>query len=122
MKLTTLIFLTFLFYVRTFGQQTISDLVVNAKEGTAELESIYDLDVFSYYNLNDYNSDLKQAVFKKTEEYQNKLTELKSTKAEMLKTTYYVKLEKAFGDSEYGSVNYDIKRKGFEIVRSEEHT
>jgi hypothetical protein len=108
MKITTYILLTFLFCIRTFGQQTISDLTTNAKEGTAELESIYDLDVFNYFNLDDYNTELKREVFKKTEEYQNKLTELKSIKAEMLKTTYYGKLEKAFTD-------YDIKRKGFEI-------
>ena len=110
MKQTTLILLTFLFCFRTFGQQTISELIANAKEGKEELEAIYDLNVFSYFNLSDYDTELKQAVYKKTEEYQNKLTELKSIKAEMLKTIYYGNLANAFSN-----VDYDIKRKGFEI-------
>lgn len=110
MKLGTLTMtLLTIFCVQTFGQ-TISDLTANAKEGTAELKAIYDLDVFSYFNLNDYDTELKQAVFKKTEDFQSKLTELKSIKTEMLKTTYYAKISEAFNRQ-----NYDLKRKGFEI-------
>jgi len=128
--ITTLLLLTTIFSVRTFGQKTISDLTLNAKklsvlnaqndfdasvgslnmEQTAIFNATYDLDVFKYFKLYDYDTELKQAVFKKTEEYQNKLTELKSIKAEMLKTTYYVKIEDKFNDN-----NYDIKRKGFDI-------
>lgn len=108
--LTTTLLLTFSFCVRTFGQ-TLSDLTANAKEATDQLEAIYDLDVFHYFNLYDYDTELKQSVFKKTEEYQTKLAELKIAKAEMLKTTYYTSLTEAF--SSY--TNYDLKRKGFEI-------
>lgn len=91
-------------------KQNISDLKLNAKPANGDLYSIFDLDVFSYYNLHDYDSDLKKVIFKKTEEYQSKLTELKLFKSEMMKTTYYAKLVEAFNN-----VNYDIKRKGFEI-------
>ena len=111
MKLTTLTMtLLTLFCVQTFGQ-TLSDLTANAQEATDKLEAIYDLDVFQYFNLYDYDTELKQAVFKKTEDYQTKLAELKSAKAEMLKTTYYTSINEAF--SSY--TNYDLKRKGFEI-------
>ena len=123
MKLTTLIILAFSFCIRIIGQQTLSELIDNAKEGKEELIAIYDLDVFRYYNLTDYDTELKQAVYRKTEDYQNKLTELKSIKAEMFKTLYYGKLEKAFtyssGDYDmakgFSSRDYDLKRKGFEI-------
>lgn len=108
--LTTTLLLTFLTWVPTFGQ-SISDLTANSKEATDQLYAIYDLDVFSYFNLYDYDTELKQSVFKKTEEYQTKLAELKSIKAEMLKTTYFTTKDEAFSDYN----NYDIKRKGFEI-------
>jgi len=108
--LTTILLLTFSLCVRTYGQ-ILSDLTANAKEATDQLEVIYDLDVFQYFNLYDYDTELKQSVFKKTEEYQTKLAELKSAKAEMLKTTYYTSHTEAFSSD----TNYDLKRKGFEI-------
>lgn len=95
-----------------FGQQTISELTSTSKEATSELKYIYDLDIFSYYNLKDYDTDLKKSVFLKSEEGQNKLNELKGIKAEMLKSTYYC--EKEWNAGKAG--NYDIKRKGFDIL------
>lgn len=106
----TITILTF-FCSHIFGQQTIFDLISNAKS-VKGIESIYDLDVFSYYNLDEYNTELQKTVFKKTAEYQSKLQELKKMKAEMLKTTYVVRLQNEFGD-------YNIKRKGFEFSMGE---
>lgn len=92
-------------------QQTISDLTSNSKQESADmLQTIYSLDVFSYFNLDSYDTELKKAVFKKTSEYQNYLTQLKNLKAEMLKTIYYVKIDDAFTNNDY-----NIKRGGFEI-------
>jgi hypothetical protein len=91
-------------------QQTISGLLANSTEATEKLYDIYDLNVFRYFGLTDYDTELKQTVFKKTSEYQSKLAELTISKAEMQKTTYYSKLSEAFGN-----VDYDVKRKGFEI-------
>lgn len=108
MKHATLALLTFFSAHLSFGQ-TISDITENSKEATAELIAIYDLNVFSYFNLSDYDTELKQAIFKKTSDYQTKLAELKILKTEMLKTTYYTQINDAFKH------NYDIKRRGFEI-------
>lgn len=92
------------------GQQSIFDLTSISKIGTVELEYINDLDIFSYFKLTDYNTELKQSVFKKSEEGQAKLNELKQIKAEMLKTTYYVKFSNKFTN-----LDYDIKKGGFSI-------
>ena len=108
--LTTIFLLTFSLCGRIYGQ-TLSHLTANSKEATEQLNAIYDLDVFSYFKLYDYNTELKQLVFKKTEEYQTKLAELKNVKTEMFKTTYFTTMDEAF--TSY--TNYDIKRMGFEI-------
>ncbi len=107
-KFIAIIIISLLFYP-TFGQQTIFDITTNAKVATGELEAIYDIDVFRYYNIKEYDTELKQVMFKKTEEYKSKLAELKEIKVEMLKSTYYFIKYFAYGN------NYDIKRKGFEF-------
>lgn len=109
-RLLLLLLITALKYYSSFGQQSIFNLTSSSKIGTVELEYINDLDIFSYFKLTDYDTELKQSVFKKTEEGQSKLTELKRIKAEMLKTTYYVKLSNKFTNSDY-----DIKKGGFSI-------
>lgn len=116
MKFSLLLFLVFACGL-AFGQQTISELTSTSKEATSELTYIYDLDIFAYYKLTDYDTELKKSVFLKSEEGQNKLNELKSIKAEMLKTTYYVKQSDYFTQENYDftSVNYDIEKKGFNI-------
>ena len=110
MKFTILTIIAIMFISGYVLGQSLSDLTDSAKGSTSEMEYIYDLDVFGYFHLEDYDTKLKQAVFKKTEEYQNKMTELKGIRAEMLKTTYYGKLTDVFSRQDY-----DIKRKGFEI-------
>jgi hypothetical protein len=73
-KITTLLFLMIVFIpVLTQGQQSISDLTANAEEANGQLISIYDLDVFAYFNISDYDTELKQAVYKKTEDYKTNL-------------------------------------------------
>ena len=105
----TILFIS-LFYFQCNGQQLITDITANATEENGKLDDIYQLNVFSYYNLEEYDTELKKSVFKKTTEYQNYLTELKTKKAEMQKTTYYTIKTDMFNDT-----NYDVKRKGFEI-------
>lgn len=116
LKIKTAIIVSF-FIIVFFGQMafaqqstSISDLTANATEASAELETIFDLDVFRYYNLEGYDTELKQSVYKKTTEYQNYLLELKAKKVEMLKSNYYTIQTEMFS-----SINYDVSRKGFEI-------
>lgn len=82
----------------------------NISEATYEIYSIYNLDVFRYFNLYDYNSDLEKAVYKSSEEYKRQLKELKLKKNDLLRTTYFIHEEELF-DSDY-----DIKKKGFYIL------
>jgi len=96
--------------------------------------SIYYLDVFSYYKLNDkYDSELKKQVFKKTEEYNKLLTELKALKSQALSSFYYhIGFNNVGGESfttrgpgyvtdgsvDY-AVNYNLKLKAFAITIGE---
>jgi len=79
------------------------------------LYDIYRLDVFRYYNLHEeYNTGLKKETFKKTEEYKDKLRELKDIKEEMLNTYYYV-VSKGYLALQSLS-DYDIKQRGFKLT------
>jgi hypothetical protein len=71
---------------------------------------IYDLNVFAYYNIRDYDTDLKKEVFKETSEYKEYLSKLKKLKNNLSQTTYYYEAKELFS-----SVNYDIKKRGFDI-------
>ena len=55
--------------ISVFGQQTINELTSNAVQADVKTNAIYDLDVFHYFELTDYDTELKRAVFKKTKEY-----------------------------------------------------
>ena len=118
MKLSLLTSLVFA-GVLAFGQQNISELISTSKVATSKLEYIDNLDIFSYFNLTDYNTELKKSVFLKSEEGQNKLNQLKSIKEEMLKSTYYLEMKwnspVSLDYHEHEAGSYDIEKKGFEI-------
>jgi hypothetical protein len=102
---------TYLFSQDNSQGGALDSVLATATEAKDQLVTIYDLDVLSYYNLTDqYDSDLKKKVFKKTIEYSDKLSELKKLKDTMLITTYYAKSDNLFENSEY-----DIKKKGFSL-------
>ncbi len=94
--------------------KTINSIIDTLTLASGQLYYIYDLDVFSYYNLTDYETDLQKEVYKKTPEYSQQFTELKKIKMQMFKKQYYIIKEDAFY-SEDEPVNYDIKNKGFYI-------
>lgn len=102
-----------LMLISAIGRSQSLDEVLNNKElANEDIYPIMDLDVFTYFNLYQYDSDLKMAVFKKTPEYAEKLSELKIIKSEMLKKEFYVVLNDQFSE---GEINYDIKKRGFLI-------
>lgn len=87
----------------------VQKIMEDAKEADyLNLKSIYCLDVYDYFNLDDeYNTELKKKVFEKSQAYKDKLKSLKKLKHEMM-TNYYM-----FSAGEID--NYDIKRKGFKL-------
>ncbi|MEK6646680.1 MAG: hypothetical protein AABY84_08405 [Candidatus Firestonebacteria bacterium] len=93
------------------SSQTIFEIIENLKEVPEELYLIYNLDVFNYYNIDDCDTELKREVFKKTPQHENYLQELKKMRTEMLKATYYIRVE-----GKFEKVDYDIKYKGFNIT------
>lgn len=96
----------------------LEKILDGAEEADYEiLISIYDLNVFDYFNLNaDYDTDLKKKVFKKTQEYTEKINQLKKIRSAAKDKTYYLKLAGARSAGYYRGFYYNIKRKGFEIV------
>lgn len=69
--------------------------------------STYNLDVMQYYDLEkEYNTPLKQKYFKETNEYSEKLKELKEIKNELLSKKYYIKITQPFEE-------YNLSNKGF---------
>lgn len=79
----------------------------NSKEANyKELLAIMNLDVISYYDLSSqYDTELKIKSYKKTEEYNEKLSELKRIKAEQADIYHFYVFDK-FGD-------YEVKSHGF---------
>jgi len=73
--------------------------------------SIYDLNVFSFYNLRDYDTDLQKEIFKNTAEYKGYLSELKEMRNNLIKTTYFQEAKGLFN-----SVDYDVKKRGFDLI------
>ncbi|MCK6531274.1 hypothetical protein L6R50_28155 [Myxococcota bacterium] len=71
---------------------------------------LYDRDVFVHApDLEEYNTPLKQEVFKKTPEYAERLSALNAERGATLKSWHYVKVEAP----KIG--NYSLKDRGFEI-------
>ncbi len=75
----------------------------------SKLYNILTLNVFSYYNLSQYDTELKKKVFKKTEEYEQKLKELKNLKKEAFSKIYYLILSNGIKE------DYNIDKSRFEI-------
>ncbi|MDP2167499.1 MAG: hypothetical protein Q8J64_04110 [Thermodesulfovibrionales bacterium] len=72
------------------------------------LVSIFDMDIYSYFDdLDIYETPLQKKKFEKTQEYRDKMLELKNLKQEMLKKYFYTAA--AFSDSRWSE--YDIKQK-----------
>jgi len=86
-------------------------LLENAQQAAAdELLPALDLDVLTYFKLSQYDTDLKRSVFRKSEEYAQRLAELKDVRRGLLATPYYVRV---VSGKKIG--NYDTKRRGFTI-------
>jgi hypothetical protein len=98
------------------SDNSLQKIIAGVEEADYKLMAIYDVDVFNYFDFGDDNpdTDLKKQLFKKKPEYAEKLSELKKKKSQFAKTDYYVKL-----DDRFESNDYNIKRKGFDIVIGE---
>lgn len=70
--------------------------------------------VFNYFSLNEqYGTDLKKSVFKKTSDYKTLSDSLNKLKSAFLKTTYYqIGLNNVYDFS----IEYDMKKKGFMVA------
>ena len=66
------------------------------------INAILQLDVVSYYGLEDvYGTDLKKQVFKKSQDYADRLTELKKERADLTNKILYVGSKDSFEYSPY---------------------
>lgn len=72
---------------------------------TYQIINILNTDVFRYYKLKEYKTDLQKKVFKESPEYKKYETELRHTKDSLKKQRWYYVCDL--------ESNYDITRKGF---------
>ncbi|GHV67608.1 hypothetical protein FACS1894199_13420 [Bacteroidia bacterium] len=75
---------------------------------------IYDLDVINCYGIT--GTDLFMKTYKESQEYKDKLAELKKLRGEMLANTYYICLIEPlvyYGRHKIG--DYDVKKRGFRV-------
>ena len=70
-----------------------------------KLSAVFNLNVFSYYNLRGYDTDLKKELFKETDEFKEYEAELKDLREYMKGTNYYY-IHKFRG-------NYNLEKGGF---------
>jgi len=134
MKLTTLLILTITHL--TLGQTTIESIKTSAKEITGKLDansyvrlnqyrmdekqkleisSIIAPNVFWYYELKEYDSDLKKKVYSETDDYKSKLDKLNIIKKDLMKTDYYLDFQIADYERPYFKYNLNTKSFTFTI-------
>ena len=109
-----------IFSSNSFGQQTIDSLKITSTEiigksstkyehdmeQEKQLASILNLDVISYYSLKErLNSPLKIQLFKDTEEYKNKLSQLTKIRNSTVNKTFYIDYRLSVYDKENLKLN-----------------
>jgi len=114
MKKILLMMVMAIAYSQLQGQQTIFDLTANTpRADTCKLYAVYDLDIFKYFGLEQYDTDLRKEVFKRTVEGQFMLNEVKKKRSKMFSTMYYA-VNNSFSGQRGTAIftNYDVQRKG----------
>src|SRR5260221_3204524 len=76
-----------------------------------EITYILTLDVFGYYHLDTYGSDLKKETFSQTGEDKGKLSELKQLRSSLIGSDYYIDYEIA--DYQKSKFKYNLATKTF---------
>jgi hypothetical protein len=114
--------LTFLFFIAiTFNNaysqidfktngMTLEEMLDNSSVIPKNFESILNLDVITYYDLEyEYDTELKVKYFKDTQEYKDKLEKLESLKSELEKNISFIKKDASILS------DYNIQKQAFEI-------
>ena len=105
----------------TDGRNPIEKVLDVAQPAVEGMKTVYQLDVIRYFSLLDeYDTDLKKAVFKKTPEYQALLDSLKSLKKQMLAGLWYVTVLRAppggWVDEAWKTTDYDMESRGVRLI------
>ena len=87
-----------------------------------EINGLFNLDVFEYYDLSEkYPTDLQKKVFKKSDEYKALLNELTAKEGDFQKKTFFLNLSPVFKHHSYWKNSYDISKGGF-LIKMCRHT
>lgn len=101
---------------QVFGGEDVSK-IVSVEYATKELWAANNLDVFSYFKLNEqYDTELKRKAFKSTSAYTDSLTKLKQVKQDHRQTVFVIELGQcAHFDRNHRITEYNLSKKRFEI-------
>jgi len=81
-----------------------------------KIVSIFKLDVLGYYDLkNQYNTDSKRTVYKESEDYKIKYSELKKLRSQMISLTYFLDFEPDYYDEKSIAINYSPDTRSFSV-------
>ena len=103
-------------YTNLEGKISGSEFKLN-EEQSIKINSILNLNVIRYYELKQYDTKLKESIYKKTDDYKQKLSELIVLKKKLFSTTYYLDLIQE-NDLGYYYSKYDIVNKTFTFVNN----
>lgn len=139
MKKKILIIAGCLIFGATFAHAqsiTINDLTSNAMPaGEMDFTNIFTLDVYSYFSLKGYDTELKRRNFEQTQDYHDKLNELKTLKKLATDTVFYIskpfrgeRNQRYVHSTNYTErgwkyfgyyTQYDLSKKGFNFFNGE---
>jgi len=81
-----------------------------------KIVSILNLDVLSYYDLkNQYNTDSKRTIYKESEDYRIKYSELEELRSQMISLTYFLDFEPDYYDEKSIAINYNPDTRSFSV-------
>lgn len=111
MRLFFILSISILLPFGIFAQEPLSleEILSDASEANRDLKKIEALNVVGYHKLyEEYDTELKIKVFKKSEWYKEKENELKELRTEQRKSIFFYKDSKSFDE-----LTYSMKHKGF---------
>ena len=102
------------------SRRPLEKALAGAEPAGADFLTVCNSDVFRYFGLDEYDTDLKKAMFMKTPEYETLLDSLKTLKKRILAGRWYVDVRECppggYSAMAWTLTDYDVKSQGFDMI------